>query len=246
MLSHPQAAAQCARFLREQLPGAEVRAVAEHRRGGARRSASRERPGRRSAPRSAAELYGCVVLREGVEDERRQRHPLRLARARAGPSPAATAPGRPRWSSPSSARTTPAPWSRRCASSPPASVNLTRIESRPLRRGLGRYMFFSTSRARRRDAAVAEAIEGLRDKAESVRVLGCYPVQRAGSLASAPVAAGKRLWLRFAATRAAEAGSVHGSTQRRRRAAQGRGSSSSTRPTSRSTSARCAAPRCCC
>ena len=29
---------------------------------------------------SAARIYGCVVLREGVEDEPGQRHPLRLDR----------------------------------------------------------------------------------------------------------------------------------------------------------------------
>ena len=69
VISHPQASAQCARFIRAELPRREVRAapstaeavreVAESRRalGGARR-----------APRRRA-IYGCVVLREGVEDE---------------------------------------------------------------------------------------------------------------------------------------------------------------------------------
>ena len=66
-------------------------------------------------------------------------------------------------------------------------VNLTRIESRPLRRGLGRYMFFcdlegAIERRRRWPAAV----EGLRGKAENVRVLGSYPQRRAGHPRSNP------------------------------------------------------------
>jgi prephenate dehydratase len=59
-------------------------------------------------------------------------------------------------------------------------VNLTRIESRPRRRGLGRYMFFLDLEGSTDDRVVAEAIDGLRAKAESVRVLGSYPVPGEG------------------------------------------------------------------
>ena len=58
------------------------------------------------------------------------------------PSRQAVTPGRPRSSSPSWAKTTPAPWSRPCSEFSSRGVNLSRIESRPLRSGLGRYMFF--------------------------------------------------------------------------------------------------------
>jgi prephenate dehydratase len=59
-------------------------------------------------------------------------------------------------------------------------VNLTRIESRPLRQGLGRYMFFIDIEGREDASKVAEAIDGLRSKAESVRILGTYPVGELG------------------------------------------------------------------
>jgi prephenate dehydratase len=59
-------------------------------------------------------------------------------------------------------------------------VNLTRIESRPRREELGRYMFFVDLDGAAGDAAVREALEGLRAKAESVRVLGSYPVGARG------------------------------------------------------------------
>ena len=50
-----------------------------------------------------------------------------------------------------------------------------------MRRELGRYMFFCDVEGAADDPVVAEAIEGLRSKAESVRLLGSYPVARPGS-----------------------------------------------------------------
>ena len=54
-------------------------------------------------------------------------------------------------------------------------VNLTRIESRPRREGLGSYMFFVDLDGRAGRPAVAEAIEALRAHADAVRVLGSFP-----------------------------------------------------------------------
>ena len=58
-------------------------------------------------------------------------------------------------------------------------VNLSRIESRPLRRGLGRYMFFCDLEGGLFEPVVGEAVDALRTKAESVRILGSYPVAQA-------------------------------------------------------------------
>jgi prephenate dehydratase len=54
-------------------------------------------------------------------------------------------------------------------------LNLTRIESRPRRVGLGHYMFVCDVVHAAGDGAVAEAITGLRDHCEVVRVLGSFP-----------------------------------------------------------------------
>jgi prephenate dehydratase len=54
-------------------------------------------------------------------------------------------------------------------------VNLTRIESRPLRQRLGQYMFFLDLEGNAADAEVAAAIAGLRAHADVVRVLGSFP-----------------------------------------------------------------------
>ena len=53
---------------------------------------------------------------------------------------------------------------------------MTRIESRPRRIELGRYLFFIDLDGSAEDDDVAEGIEALRGKAETVRVLGSYQV----------------------------------------------------------------------
>ena len=54
-------------------------------------------------------------------------------------------------------------------------VNLTRIESRPRRIGLGHYMFFCDLDGPEDDPDVAAAIAGLRGHCEQVRILGSFP-----------------------------------------------------------------------
>jgi len=174
VLSHPQPLAQCARFLREELPGAETR-VASSTADAVRRVAESGEPWAALGARSASELYGCTVLRDGVEDE--SENVTRFVWI----APAGTEPGAGRtWK-------TSLVFSELGEDHPGAlveallefsdrEVNLTRIESRPLRRGLGRYMFFIDLDGAAGEKAVAEAIEALRAKAESVRVLGSYPV----------------------------------------------------------------------
>jgi prephenate dehydratase len=173
VLSHPQASAQCTRFIRERLPGAEVRAAASTAEAVSEVGSS-ERPWAALGAASAARLYGCAVLAEGVEDS-----PDNVTRfvwlAPSGTRPEGAGP-----------RRTTLVFSELGADHPGAlvdalqefstrGVNLTRIESRPLRRGLGRYMFFVDLEGASEDAVVAEAIAALRAKAESVRVLGSYP-----------------------------------------------------------------------
>lgn len=180
VVSHPQANAQCARFLREQLPAVEVRSVESTAEAVRIVSESKDLIAALGST-AAASAYGCEVLREGVEDEPDNvTRFVWIARAEAerGPSPGPPDPQESR---------TSLVFSELGADHPGAlvealqafsdrGVNLTRIESRPLRRGLGRYMFFVDLEGSVADEAVADALEELRAKAESVRVLGSYPV----------------------------------------------------------------------
>ena len=53
-------------------------------------------------------------------------------------------------------------------------VNLTRIEARPRRTGLGHYMFFADLEGAARSPAVSEALHALGGHVEELRVLGSY------------------------------------------------------------------------
>ena len=68
VVSHPQASGQCARFLRERLSGAEVVSAASTA-DAVRIVADSDEPWAALGTRLAAELYGCVVLEDGVEDQ---------------------------------------------------------------------------------------------------------------------------------------------------------------------------------
>ena len=74
MVSHPQATAQCARFLRERLPQAE-RVTADSTAEAVRRVRDGDEPLAALGSRLSAELYGCEILAENVED-----HPDNLTR----------------------------------------------------------------------------------------------------------------------------------------------------------------------
>jgi prephenate dehydratase len=53
-------------------------------------------------------------------------------------------------------------------------VNLTRIESRPRRTGLGHYFFFVDIEGAERDPSIAEALGAVREHVGELRVLGSY------------------------------------------------------------------------
>jgi prephenate dehydratase len=55
------------------------------------------------------------------------------------------------------------------------SINLTKIESRPTRSGLGKYFFLIDLEGHQSDADVAAALEGVRGNSLILKVLGSYP-----------------------------------------------------------------------
>jgi len=179
VLSHPQPLSQCARFLRENLPAAEQRTVSSTAEA-ARLVGESGEPWAAIGAVAAGDLYGCTILQEGIEDEANNvTRFVWIAPGRVKPSPEAELGGAP-WK-------TSLVFSELGEDHPGAlvealqafssrAVNLTRIESRPLRSGLGRYMFFCDLEGGISMPAVKQAIAALRTKAESVRVLGSYPV----------------------------------------------------------------------
>jgi len=170
--SHPQALAQCGRFLRERLPGAErglTSSTAEAVRMVAGGSGSEAAVG----ARLSAEIYGAVVLAEGIED--RDDNLTRFVWLAAEGTPPPAPPTKTSivfWGfndvSPGALVAVLSELSDR-------EINLTKIESRPRRVRLGHYMFFADLDGGADEPNVAEALAALGSRVETLRVLGSYP-----------------------------------------------------------------------
>jgi prephenate dehydratase len=183
VVSHPQASAQCARFLREHLPRAD-RVTAPSTADAVMRVRNGDGTTAALGSRLAAELYDCHVLVENVED--RSDNVTRFVWL--APAGETSEPG-------PDAKTSIVFWGagdespgwlvevlRQFAD---RGVNLTRIESRPRRVRLGHYMFFADLNGAAERPPVREALEALRSRVEEIRVLGSYPAATGGS-AQAP------------------------------------------------------------
>ncbi len=186
VVSHPQANAQCARFIRTRLPQARVLAGSSTAEA-VRIVADHEGPWAALGTRLAAERYGCQVLRAGVEDVAgNETRFVWLAPNGAPPGAPAGATRAPTAGSPLGpwktaivfwglGSETPG-WLVRCLTEfARREVNLTRIESRPRKQGLGRYMFFLDLEGRDTEPHVSDAIGALRAHVEVLRVLGSFP-----------------------------------------------------------------------
>ena len=181
VISHPQATAQCREYIRANLP--EARVMTSSSTAEAVRLVTERIRHRWAAigTRLAADLYDCVVLEAGIEDVTgNQTRFAWLARDGAEPGvPGATPAADAAWKTAIvfwGAGTDSAGWLVSCLSELAfRGVNLTRIESRPLRAGLGQYMFFADLDGRDSDAQVMEALAGLRGRVNVLRTLGSFP-----------------------------------------------------------------------
>jgi|SRR5215211_2612216 len=173
VVSHPQATAQCARFLRERLARAE-RVSATSTSDAVVRVREADEPWVALGSRLSAELYDCRVLAADVED-----HPDNETRFV--------------WLAPAAEDVDPGPRAKTSIvfwgfndESPGAlvsvlrefsdrEINLTKIESRPRRVRLGHYMFFADLEGAVGQPRVDGALAALRERVETTRVLGSYP-----------------------------------------------------------------------
>jgi prephenate dehydratase len=176
VISHPQPLAQCARFLRDELPGAAVRAAASTA-DAVRTVGEAHEPWAALGPRGAAERYGCRVLREEVDDE--PGNATRFVWLGGAGSAPLEPDGAGSWKTSvlfAGAGDAKPGWLVRCLSEFAfRGVNLTKIESRPLRGRLGHYLFHVDMEGRAGEPAVDDAVQALHAHCEEVRLLGTYP-----------------------------------------------------------------------
>ncbi|HEX5256487.1 MAG TPA: prephenate dehydratase [Mycobacterium sp.] len=120
----------------------------------------------------AAARWGLATLAEGVVDEPNARTRFLLV-GRPGPPPART--GADRTSVVLHIDNAPGALLAALAEFGVRGIDLTRIESRPTRTGLGTYRFFADCVGHIDDDAVAEALKALRRRCADVRYLGSWP-----------------------------------------------------------------------
>jgi prephenate dehydratase len=185
VLTHPQVPGQCARFLRGELAHARV-LPASSTAEAVREVVEEARPGRAAlGTRLAADIYGGTLLREGVQDrDDNETRFVWLARVREGgrtPAPHDGGSGGAQRRKTSLVFWGPGAdspgWLVRCLDEfSRREINLTKIESRPRRERLGHYMFFvDLEGGVEAEQSVCDAIAGVREMCEELRVLGSYP-----------------------------------------------------------------------
>ena len=175
--SHPQALAQCASFLRREIPNAELRPTSSTAEAVELVMAS-DQPSAALASKLAAEQSGAAVLAESVSD-----HDLLSTRfiwlsREASAAPQEGQAGKSAILFSGAGDSSPG-WLLDCLSEfASRSVNMTRIESRPARLELGHYIFLIDIEGRvDLPGPAAEALAGLAKHCEQLRVLGSYRVE---------------------------------------------------------------------
>jgi prephenate dehydratase len=168
---HPQAQAQCRRWLAANLPGAEWLPASSNAE--AARQAAEGKIDAALAGAFAADRYGLAVLAGEVNDVAGAVTRFVLV-GPPGPVPAAT--GADRTSLVAFLREDhPGALMELLTEFAVRGINLTRIESRPTGDGLGKYCFSIDCEGHLDDARVGEALMGLRRVCADVRFLGSYP-----------------------------------------------------------------------
>jgi prephenate dehydratase len=172
--SHPVALNQCLDFLAahpqlERVPfydtAGSVKMLAEEKRTDAAAIASAV----------AAEIYGAHILKKSVEDDRRNyTRFFLLRRPGEGTSPRPCATGC-KTSVVFSTRNIPGSLFRALSAFSLRDINLAKIESRPLRGRPWEYMFYLDFLGSLEEERVKNALGHVRELADFLRVLGCYP-----------------------------------------------------------------------
>jgi chorismate mutase / prephenate dehydratase len=173
--SHAQSLAQCNGWLAQNLPNAERIPVSSNAE--AARRAADEAGAAAIAGEAAAERYQLAILARAIEDDPNNTTRF-LVLGTLEPAPT----GRDRTSLVMSAENKPGAVHALLTPLAQHRVSMTRIESRPARRGwqigsaLWEYVFFIDVEGHQKDERVAAALAELKRLAPYLKILGSYPI----------------------------------------------------------------------
>ena len=170
--SYPHAIAQCRSWLAQHLPNAEVQATNSTADAARLLAASPDIHSAAIAPARAAEAYGLEILAGDIEDHPENQTRFVLVAADGIPEPT----GHDKTSvvvfqqadRPGSLLGILQEFAAR-------SINLTRLESRPTKQGLGDYCFLIDFEGHLADELVVDCLRNLHMKHGNVKFLGSYP-----------------------------------------------------------------------
>ncbi len=172
VVSFPHATAQCRAWLNKNVPQVDV--VAANSTADAVETVGTERPAGTAALGTAlaAKLYGLDILAADVEDHPENSTRFVLVARRGIPAPT----GHDKTSivcfqqadRPGSLHAILSPFSAR-------NINLTKLESRPTKRGLGNYCFIIDLEGHILDEVVADCLRDLHSMLDGIKFLGSYP-----------------------------------------------------------------------
>jgi prephenate dehydratase len=169
ILSHPQPLGQCRKYLNLNYPGAEV--ISTYSTAGAAEEVSKG--GHESAAvgsKAAAETYGLDILDEGIQDGDNN-----LTRFIIVSKQDSTPTGNDKTSIVFSTDDKPGSLYRILDIFNLWDINMARIESRPAKNKLGKYIFFIDIKGHREDDDVRDALTMIMKKTSFYKLLGSYP-----------------------------------------------------------------------
>lgn len=171
--SHPQGIAQCRRYLTEHYPTRATYTTSSTAESA--RLAAEDSTVAAIANPLAAQLYGCTIVDDAIEDNLGNQTSFALI-GRMGSAPTLLS---------DTYKTTVALFMQTdragtlnmiLSEFAYADINMTMVQSRPLKQQLGDYMFFVEFQGKDTDLAAQTALACLRLKLREVKVLGSYPI----------------------------------------------------------------------
>jgi len=169
--AHDQSLAQCRRWLGNNLPGAECKAVGSNAAGARLVAESDQNNIAALAGDRAAVTYGLTILAENIEDESNNTTRFFvIGKEELEPS------GQDKTSLLIAVRNEAGALHRLLEPLAKAGVELTRIDSRPSRESLWDYVFFVDLEGHRSDKKIAGVISEIENMSLATRILGSYPV----------------------------------------------------------------------
>lgn len=166
--AHPQALAQCRHWLEENLPKAALKPADSNAKGA--QLAAKEKGAAAIASDYAAKLYHLGIVRKHIED-----YPNNFTRFLVIGRRATSPTGCDKTSIMFSTKDEPGVLFRLLRPLADQKINLTKIESRPLKKRAWEYVFFIDLDGHQEDPEIREVLRQMENECSFFQVLGSYP-----------------------------------------------------------------------